>query len=117
MTQWPQYEMVSNPRGRIMAMDSAGYVDERNDVSIGCPNLRISRCALRDATRHVGPTTGAFHPRCRDWAGRGRCQRPKAARHLSDICLSPSCRPLPERSGHGAAIYARSRTPQSFRYS
>ena len=33
MTQWPQYEMVSNPRGRILAMDSAGYVDERNDVS------------------------------------------------------------------------------------
>ena len=33
MTQWPQFEMVSSPRGRIMAMDSAGYVDERNDVS------------------------------------------------------------------------------------
>ena len=33
MTQWPQYEMVSSPRGRILAMDSAGYVDERNDVT------------------------------------------------------------------------------------
>ena len=33
MTQWPQYEMVSSPRGRIIAMDSAGYVDERNDVT------------------------------------------------------------------------------------
>jgi hypothetical protein len=33
MTQWPQYEMVSSPRGKILAMDSAGYVDERNDVS------------------------------------------------------------------------------------
>lgn len=32
MTQWPQYEMVSSPRGRILAMDSVGYVDERNDV-------------------------------------------------------------------------------------
>ena len=33
MTQWPQHEMVSSARGRILAMDSAGYVDERNDVS------------------------------------------------------------------------------------
>ncbi len=33
MTQWPQHEMVSSPRGRILAMDSAGYVDGRNDVS------------------------------------------------------------------------------------
>ena len=33
MTQWPQYEMISSPRGKILAMDSAGYVDERNDVS------------------------------------------------------------------------------------
>ena len=33
MTEWPQHEMVSSPRGRILAMDSAGYVDARNDVS------------------------------------------------------------------------------------
>lgn len=33
MTQWPQHEMASSPRGRILAMDSAGYVDERNDVT------------------------------------------------------------------------------------
>ena len=33
MTQWPQYEMLSSARGRILAMDSAGYVDARNDVS------------------------------------------------------------------------------------
>ncbi len=33
MTQWPQHEMASTPRGRILAMDSAGYVDGRNDVS------------------------------------------------------------------------------------
>ncbi len=33
MTQWPQHEIVSSPRGRILAMDSVGYVDERNDVS------------------------------------------------------------------------------------
>ena len=33
MTKWPQHEMYSSPRGKILAMDSAGYVDERNDVS------------------------------------------------------------------------------------
>lgn len=33
MTEWPQHEIFSNSRGRILAMDSAGYVDERNDVS------------------------------------------------------------------------------------
>lgn len=33
MTQWPQHEMFLNSRGRILAMDSAGYVDDRNDVS------------------------------------------------------------------------------------
>lgn len=32
MTQWPQYEVHSSARGRILAMDSVGYVDERNDV-------------------------------------------------------------------------------------
>lgn len=33
MTEWPQYEMFASSRGRILAMDSVGYVDERNDVS------------------------------------------------------------------------------------
>ena len=33
MTKWPQHEIFSSPRGKILAMDSAGYVDERNDVS------------------------------------------------------------------------------------
>lgn len=33
MTTWPQHEMVVSPRGRILAMDSVGHVDERNDVS------------------------------------------------------------------------------------
>mgnify|MGYP001158219126 FL=1 len=33
MAEWPQHEIFSNSRGRILAMDSAGYVDERNDVS------------------------------------------------------------------------------------
>ena len=33
MTTWPQYEMFSSSRGKILAMDSAGYVDGRNDVS------------------------------------------------------------------------------------
>lgn len=33
MTQWPQHEMASSPRGRILAMDSVGHVDARNDVS------------------------------------------------------------------------------------
>ena len=33
MTVWPQYEMHVSPRGRILAMDSVGYVDRRNDVS------------------------------------------------------------------------------------
>jgi hypothetical protein len=42
MTQWPQYEMVSSPRGKILAMDSAGYADERNDVS----DERIARQPL-----------------------------------------------------------------------
>ena len=33
MTVWPQYEMFVNARGRILCMDSVGYVDERNDVT------------------------------------------------------------------------------------
>ncbi|KPQ05690.1 MAG: impB/mucB/samB family [Rhodobacteraceae bacterium HLUCCA12] len=33
MTAWPQHEVYASPRGRILAMDSVGYVDERNDVS------------------------------------------------------------------------------------
>lgn len=33
MTEWPQYEMVRTSRGRILAMDSVGHVDDRNDVS------------------------------------------------------------------------------------
>lgn len=33
MTLWPQNVMVANSRGRIVAMDSVGHVDERNDVS------------------------------------------------------------------------------------
>lgn len=32
MTDWPQHVMVETPRGRIVAMDSVGHVDERNDV-------------------------------------------------------------------------------------
>lgn len=32
MTDWPQHVMVEGPRGRIVAMDSVGHVDERNDV-------------------------------------------------------------------------------------
>ena len=54
MTKWPQHEMFSNPRGKILAMDSAGYVDERNDVSdvLVCG----SHGALRDTTCNVGET-------------------------------------------------------------
>lgn len=33
MTVWPQHEMIKSVRGRIMAMDSVGHVDDRNDVS------------------------------------------------------------------------------------
>ena len=33
MTAWPQHVMVESQRGRIVAMDSVGHVDERNDVS------------------------------------------------------------------------------------
>jgi len=33
MTTWPQHVMVESARGRIMAMDSVGHVDDRNDVS------------------------------------------------------------------------------------
>jgi len=33
MTDWPQHVMVESPRGRIVAMDSVGHVDHRNDVS------------------------------------------------------------------------------------
>jgi len=33
VTEWPQYEMVRTSRGRILAMDSVGHVDDRNDVS------------------------------------------------------------------------------------
>ena len=33
MTTWPQHEMFSSSRGKILAMDSAGYVDGRNDVT------------------------------------------------------------------------------------
>ena len=33
MTKWPQHVMVESPRGRIVAMDSVGHVDHRNDVS------------------------------------------------------------------------------------
>lgn len=32
MTDWPQHVMVESPRGRIVAMDSVGHVDDRNDV-------------------------------------------------------------------------------------
>lgn len=32
MTVWPQYEVFANARGRILCMDSVGYVDGRNDV-------------------------------------------------------------------------------------
>ena len=32
MTTWPQHEVFTNERGRILCMDSAGYVDGRNDV-------------------------------------------------------------------------------------
>ena len=32
MTAWPQHEVVTNERGRILVMDSLGYVDERVDV-------------------------------------------------------------------------------------
>ena len=31
--EWPQFVMAATPRGRILAMDSVGHVDERNDVS------------------------------------------------------------------------------------
>lgn len=33
MTTWSQHVMVQSARGRIVAMDSVGHVDERNDVS------------------------------------------------------------------------------------
>jgi len=33
MTAWPQHVMVESPRGRVVAMDSVGHVDARNDVS------------------------------------------------------------------------------------
>lgn len=33
MTAWPQHEMVRTQRGRILAMDSVGHVDTRNDVT------------------------------------------------------------------------------------
>lgn len=33
MTEWPQEIVVSSPRGRIVVMDSMGYVDSRNDAS------------------------------------------------------------------------------------
>lgn len=33
MTVWPQYEVFANARGRILCMDSVGYVDARNDVT------------------------------------------------------------------------------------
>ena len=33
MTEWPQHAVFSSPRGRILCMDSVGYVDGRNDVS------------------------------------------------------------------------------------
>lgn len=32
MAGWPQHEVFANERGRILCMDSLGYVDERNDV-------------------------------------------------------------------------------------
>ncbi len=32
MPAWPQHEVVANERGRILVMDSLGYVDERVDV-------------------------------------------------------------------------------------
>lgn len=32
MNLWPQHEVLSTSRGRILAMDSLGYVDERVDV-------------------------------------------------------------------------------------
>lgn len=32
MTAWPQHEAFANERGRILVMDSLGYVDERVDV-------------------------------------------------------------------------------------
>lgn len=32
MTAWPQHEVFANERGRILVMDSLGYVDERVDV-------------------------------------------------------------------------------------
>lgn len=33
MTVWPQHEVFANARGRILCMDSVGYVDARNDVT------------------------------------------------------------------------------------
>jgi hypothetical protein len=33
MSSWPQQEVFSNARGRIVCMDSLGYVDERNQVT------------------------------------------------------------------------------------
>jgi len=33
MAGWPQHEVFANARGRILCMDSLGYVDERNDVT------------------------------------------------------------------------------------
>lgn len=33
MVAWPQHEVFANARGRILCMDSLGYVDERNDVT------------------------------------------------------------------------------------
>lgn len=33
MTAWPQHVMVESKRGRVVAMDSVGHVDDRNDVS------------------------------------------------------------------------------------
>lgn len=33
MPEWPQHEVFGSPRGRILCMDSVGYVDGRNDVT------------------------------------------------------------------------------------
>ncbi|MEX0954976.1 MAG: hypothetical protein WDZ83_07180 [Rhizobiaceae bacterium] len=33
MANWPQEIVVSNERGRIVAMDSLGYIDERNEMT------------------------------------------------------------------------------------
>ena len=30
---WPQHEVMTSPRGRILCMDSIGYVDERNEMT------------------------------------------------------------------------------------